>query len=61
MDRARSHLPAGAALLHDFCPVEARQLAESVITVHYRPFHDLSIPQEETGFWTKHKQNKQKL
>lgn len=43
-----SRSPAGAALLHDLCPVVSRQLAESVITVNYRPLHDLSISQQET-------------
>lgn len=42
-------LPAGAALLHDLCPVEARQLAESVIAVNHRPLHDLGVSQEEAG------------
>lgn len=43
------HSPAGTALLHDLGPVVTRQLAESVITVHYRPLDDLSITQEKTG------------
>lgn len=42
-------LPACAALLHDLGPVEARQLAESVIAVNYRPLHDLGVSQEEAG------------
>lgn len=41
--------PACAALLHDLGPVEARQLAESVIAVHYGPLHDLGVSQEEAG------------
>lgn len=42
-------VPACAALLHDLSPVEARQLAESVIAVNYRPLHDLGVSQEEAG------------
>lgn len=45
----KSHSPACATLLHDLRPVVARQFAESVITVHYWPFNDLGITQEETG------------
>lgn len=44
------YAPARAALLHDLGPVEARQLAESVIAVNYRPLHNLSVSQEEAGF-----------
>lgn len=29
--------------------MEARQLAESVIAVNYRPLHDLGVSQEEAG------------
>lgn len=42
-------LPARAALLHHLSPVEARQFAESVIAVNYRPLHDLGVSQEEAG------------
>lgn len=31
--------------------MEARQLAESVIAVNYRPLHDLGVSQEEAGLW----------
>lgn len=46
-------LPACAALLHNFGPVETRQFAESVIAVNYRPLHDLGVSQEEAGLWKK--------
>lgn len=48
VDRWERDSPAGATLLHDLCPVVTRELAESVITVNYRPLHDLRIPQQET-------------
>lgn len=48
-ERCERLLPARAALLHDFSPVEARQLAESVIAVNYWPLDDLGVPQEEAG------------
>lgn len=46
-------VPASAALLHHLSPVEAGQLAESVITVNNRPLYDLGVPQEKAGFWGK--------
>ncbi len=42
------HSPARAAFLHDLCSVVSRQLAEAVITINYRPVHNLSVPQQET-------------
>lgn len=44
-------LPASAALLHNLRPGEPWELAEFVITVNYRPLHDLGIPQDEAGLW----------
>lgn len=52
-ERNERLLPARAALLHDLGPVEARQLAESVIAVNYRPLHDLGVSQEEAGLCEK--------
>lgn len=53
-ERKEPRPPARAALLHDLSPVEARQLAESVIAVNYRPLHDLGVSQEEAGLCGRH-------
>lgn len=51
--------PAGAALLHDFSSVVARELAESIVTVDNGPIHNLGVPQNKIGVW--HKTSKRKL
>ena len=55
--------PARAALLHHLGPVEARQLAESVIAVDDGPLDNLGVSQEEAGLWEdrKHRQRDNSL